>query len=192
MRKESLDVFYNHNRFLLDLRGWKGEGWSRALTPGDIFRRWITAIGDENVARLRCLSFFCKDFRVNIRISSGVPPTLKMRFRTDSSGTSDVSVGIPHPYSYTIAAGRLEQGLEMLLADIQFKALHRSVTVEDLACFFEAVNKAQPFLCKRLSLGAGGVALLTDGLSVDEWPSTEQHLKRCDDCASQGAGHGDS
>ena len=93
-REESLNVFYGRNKFVLDLRGWKDSSYPRRWSPFDIFNHWITAIGDENTARLRHLTFISHDFRVVIKISNDVRPSFGLKVRTNTA-KAEVADQIP-------------------------------------------------------------------------------------------------
>ena len=183
IRKESLDVFYARNNFFLDLRGWKHASYPRRWTPQMVLERWIRAVGNDNVARIRSLSFFSYSFRLNVRISNDSPPTLTLRFRTTPTNT-EVAEFVPSWYTFDVAAARCEKGMRRLLQDIEAeaKSQNRALNVDDFITISESVENTQPFLCKRMSLGYKGAVLLKDGIAVDEWPDTEAHLDKCDEC----------
>lgn len=181
MRKESLDVFYGKNNFFLDLRGWKGSIYPRKWTPKTIFEQWITAIGNDNAARLRNLKFYSHNFSVNMRISNEKPPTLLLKFRTFLS-KAEVAEGVPSSYNFASAARRAEDGLRRLLDEIQRKtSAHRGLSVDDFKTIYWAVDKIQPFLCRRISLGYQGAILAEDDVPIAKWPRTLKHLDKCDD-----------
>ena len=182
MRKESLDVFYGRNKFFLDLRGWKHASYPRSWTPRIIFEQWVTAIGEQNAARLKSLSFFSHNFRVNVRVSNEKPPSLLLRFRT-SRIKAEIAEGVPSWYTFDVAAQRAESGLRRVLDDIQEShAQRRGLNVDDTLKICSAVDKIQPFLCRRVNLGWQGTVLLKDDLGMDQWPDTNAHLDKCDDC----------
>lgn len=181
MRKESLDVFYGRNKFFLDLRGWKDSSYPRKWTPRMIFEHWVAAIGDENAARLRSLSFFSHNFRANIRISPERPPTLALIFRTNPM-KADVAEGTPNWYTFAVAAQRVEKGLQRVIDEVQAKVLKRPLNVCDVSMIASTVDAVQPFLCTRMTLGQQGARLLKDDLEIKDWPSTLAHLDKCDDC----------
>lgn len=180
MRQECLDVFYGRNNFFLDLRGWKSTVFPKKWTPGTIFERWITTIGEENVARLRSLKFYSHNFSVNVRLSNESPPTLTMKFRTFIS-KAEVGEGVSSSYDFATAARRAEYGLRRLLNWIQKKTKKRGLSIHDLKTIFWAVDMAQPFLCRRISLGYQGAVLRHDDVPVSQWPSVADHLDKCDD-----------
>lgn len=181
MRKESLDVFYGKNNFFLDLRGWKGSIYPRKWTPKTIFEQWITAIGNDNAARLRNLKFYSHNFSVNVRISNEKPPTLLLKFRTFLS-KAEVAEGVPSSYNFATATRRAEDGLRRLLDDIQRKtSAQRGLSVDDFKTIYWAVDKIQPFLCRRISLGYQGAVLPEDDVPIAKWPRTSNHLDKCDD-----------
>lgn len=181
IRKESLDVFYGRNKFFLDLRGWKHASYPRKWTPQMVLERWINAIGDENAARIRSLSFFSYSFRLNVKISNDTPPTLTLRFRTTPTRV-EVAEFVPSWYTFDVAAARAEKGLKQMLQDIETKTQERPLNVDDFITISRAVENVQPFLCKRMSLGYKGAVLLKDDMSVEEWPNAETHLEKCDEC----------
>ena len=180
MRKESLDVFYGKNNFFLDLRGWKGSSYPRKWTPKTIFEQWITAIGSENAARLRSLKFYSHNFSVNVRISNEKPPAVVLKFRTFLS-KAEVAEGLPSSYTFAIAAQRAEGGLRRLLEDIQRKTTQRGLSVDDFKTVYWAVDRIQPFLCRRISLGYQGAVLLEDDTPISHWPRISNHIDKCDD-----------
>ena len=181
MRNESLDIFYSRNKFFLDLRGWKGASYPRKWTPLDIFERWITAIGDTNAKSIRSVSFFSHNFSANIKVSPEKPPTLSLRFRTNTTN-AELAEGVPVTYSFDIAARRAETSLRFLLEDLQQQLRDRSLNVGDIKMLCSAVNGVQPFLCRRMNLGYLGAVLLNDRPTLQEWPRTHAHLNKCDDC----------
>jgi hypothetical protein len=181
MRRESLDVFYGRNLFFIDLRGWKGANIPHRWTPRQIFDHWITAIGDESTARLRNITFNSHYFRFNIRVSHEKPPTLTLRFNA-TPGSAEIADGVPLSYTFGAAVRRAEQGLRMLLSEIQEDLLERPATVEDFKKLCSAAETIQPFLCRRMNLGFQGTYLLDDDVSMNAWPDTHAHLMRCDDC----------
>ena len=182
MRRECLDVFYGRNKFFLDIRGWKDASYPREWTPSIIFQRWITAIGDENAARLRSLSFFSHNhFSVNVKISKEAPLALALRFRTDAT-KAEVAEGAPPGYNSDIAAERAEKAFRHVLDDIEEKNHVGPITVDDIMTICNTVDTIQPFLCRRMNLGFQGALLLKDDPDMSRWPDTEAHLDKCDDC----------
>lgn len=181
MRKESLDVFYGKNNFFLDLRGWKSSSYPRKWTPRMIFENWVTAIGNDNAARLRNLSFFSHNFRVNVRVSNERPPTLLLKFRTNLT-KAEVAEGVPSSYTFAIAARRAESGLQRLLEGMQANTSKRGLSVENIKTICWAVDMIQPFLCRRINLGYQGAVLLEDDVPIYQWPRISAHLDKCDDC----------
>lgn len=180
MRKEALEVFYSRNNFFLDLRGWKAASYPRLWTPRKIFEEWVTAIGDENAAHLRNISFFSHTFRINVKISPEKPHSLALKFRTPET-KADVAEGAPRSYTFSIAAKHAENGLRRVLDNIEVNACDREISAKDIQSICDAVDTIQPFLCKRMTLGYQGAYLHYDQ-PIEEWPSTEMHRQKCDDC----------
>ena len=147
-----------------------------------IFEHWINAIGDKNAARLKSLSFFSHNFRVNIRVSTEKPPNLILRFRT-SKVQPEIAEGVPKGYTFDVAARRAEAGIRFLLDGIQADSLKgHGLSVRDAVRICEAVDKTQPFLCRRISLGWQNSLLLEDSAGIDRWPSVVSHSEKCDEC----------
>ena len=84
-------------------------------------------------------------------------------------------------YTYSIAASRVEQGLIEGFKHLNSESGKGALTVADFLALSSAVQYAQPFLCKRPTLGYAGAVLLEDDMSIGDWPSAA-HLKKCDDC----------
>ena len=141
----------------------------------------MTAIGDDNAARIRSLSFFSHNFRLNVKISKDNPPSLSLKFRTTPTKV-EIAEFVPSWYTFNVAAERAENGLKRLLEGVQEKSRRRPVNVNDFLAISATVGRIQPFLCRRMNLGYQGAVLLKEGLSVDEWPDTDAHLDKCDDC----------
>lgn len=182
MRKESLDVFYGRNKFLLDLRGWKSSSYPYCWTPPIIFEKWIGALGDQNAARMKNLSFISHNFRAIINVSNDLPFSLNLKFRK-SCTEAELADGVPHHYTFDIAARRAERGLRGVLDRIE--ADHKdgsSLSAINVGEICLAVDNIQPFLCKRLNLGWHGAVLLKDDVDMQQWPNTRTHLLKCDDC----------
>lgn len=181
MREESLTVFYGRNNFFLDLRGWKHASYPPRWTPFDVFEHWITAIGDANAARIRSLTFFSHNFRVNVRVSNEVPPTIAVRLRTNE-GKAETADNVPSWYTFDLAAARAEQGLQAIVNNIPTRLRDKGLTSSDFLTISRGVDNIQPFLCRRMTLGYQGTVLLVKELPVDEWPDTKAHKDKCDDC----------
>ena len=151
MRNECLDAFYSGNKYFLDLRGWKSEKYPRSWTPWKIFQEWISAIREQNASRLRSISFFSHNFRVNVKISNEKPAKIALKFRTspEPMGT-EVATGVPPKYSFNVAARRAEQGfrieLDRIERDVGFGNLH-GLTVDNVKDICTAVDNIQPYLC---------------------------------------------
>jgi hypothetical protein len=181
MREESLNVFYGRNKFFLDLRGWKHGSYPRRWTPFDVFRHWITAIGDANAARIRSLTFFSHNFRVTVRISNEVPPTIAVRLRTNM-GKTEIADHVPSWYTFDVAAERAERGLGEIIDNIHTRLQNTGLTSSDFLAISRGVDNIQPFLCRRMTLGYQGAALLNKESRVHEWPDINAHKDKCDDC----------
>ena len=181
MREEALNVFYGRNKFVLDIRGWKHDSYPRQWTPFEVFEHWIMAIDNENATRIRNLTFVSHSFRVNVKISNELPQSIAVIMRTNPDKT-EVADSVPPCYTFEVAAKRAEKGLRHIIenvhADSGRKALHSSDFLE----IAMAVEKIQPFLCRRMTLGYQGAALLKDDDSPDRWPSTSKHKDKCDGC----------
>lgn len=180
MREEALNVFYGRNKFVLDLRGWKHQAYPKLWTPFEVFSHWITAIGDANAARIRNLTFFSHNFRVNVKISNEVPQTIALKLRTNP-GKTEVADSVPSWYTFELAAERCEKGLREIIDSIQADCGKRSLTAADFLRISSGVDSIQPFLCRRMTLGYHGAALLRPA-PTDLWPSTRIHKDKCDDC----------
>lgn len=181
MREESLNVFYGRNKFVLDLRGWKHESYPRRWTPFDVFGHWIMAIGDENAARIRHVTFFSHNFRVNIRISNEAPPSIALQLRTNPAKT-EVADSVPSWYTFEVAAKRAEEGLRAIIDEISAKLDERPLTSDDFLLISTAIDDIQPFLCRQLTLGYQGAALLEENVSPGTWPNVTSHKQKCDYC----------
>ncbi len=182
MRQECLDVYYSKNNFFLDLRGYSSSAYPRAWTPTQIFEKWATAIGDENAARLRSFSFFSHNFSASIKLSNKKPRTLVLKFRSSEPKVKDPGL-VDSSYSFAIAAQRAEQGLQLLLEDVQADMPNGGLTVNGLIRVCRAVGNVQPFLCTSVgTLGYGGFALKENKMSIEEWPSTQAHRRVCYQC----------
>lgn len=181
MREESLDVFYGRNKFILDLRGWKHGSYPRTWTPFEVFEHWMTGIGDHNAAKIRSLMFVSHNFRLIVKVSHEVPPTVVLRLRTNA-GKTELAEHIPFWYTFEMAAERAEKGLQEVLENIQAEPKKHALTVNDFLAIAEAVDDIQPFLCRRMTLGYQGTALLDDDMPMDAWPDSTAHKERCSDC----------
>jgi hypothetical protein len=181
MREESLNVFYGRNKFVLDLRGWKHGSYPRRWTPFEVFGHWITTIGDQNARRIRNLTFFSHNFRLNVRVSNEVPPSIALRLRTNPART-EVADYVPSWYTFEVAAERAEKGLKEIVGRLLAKSQKTALTSSDFLAISTGVDDVQPFLCRRMSLGYQGTALLDDDMPMDAWPDTTAHTDKCDDC----------
>ena len=178
MRNESLDVFYGRNNFMLDMRGWKHSELPKSWTPLMIFEHWVQSIGDHNVARLRSLSFYSHNFNAHIKIQSKTNQ-LTLKFRVLPISPDPVQ-GAPTGYSFEIAAKRASARLRHVLNEIQDQKEGRPLNADDLMRVCSTVEMLQPFLCKRNGLGWLDTFLSSD--NVADWPVTDEHLSKCDDC----------
>lgn len=180
MRHECLDVFYGRNKFLLDLRGWKHQDYPKRWTPLQIFEHWLAAIGDANAARVRSLSFWSHNFSAHVRVAFEEEcPRLAMKFRPTGS-KPELAENVPGEYSYGVACRRAELGLRGVLDGIEARRKGRSLDAGDLIRICRAVERIQPFLCKRCNLGYQNAILHSGDMS--KWPDTAAHLNKCDDC----------
>ena len=181
LRGESLNVFYGRNKFVLDLRGWKHGSYPLRWTPFEVFKHWITTIGDHNARRIRNLTFFSHNFRLNVRVSNDVTPSMTLRLRTNP-GSSEVVDYVPSWYTFAVAAQRVEKGLREIVGRILAKSQKNGLTSSDFLAISKGVEDIQPFLCRRMSLGYQGTALLDDDMPMSAWPDTAAHRDKCDDC----------
>lgn len=186
LRAESLAVFYSQNKFVLDLRGWKDESYPKLWTPARIFAAWILAIGDVNAGRLRSLTVFAANFRVVVAIEGdgeSVPVRMGFKLRLNEP-QPNMEDRMESPYPFEVAGQRVESALRVAIAEMEkwARAEKRRFTASDIYDLNRMVAKLQPFLCTRLGLGFMGAVLDRDGMREDEWPDTDEHLHRCDDC----------
>lgn len=182
MRKESLDVFYGNNKFLLDLRGWKHNNYPKHWTPPMIFEHWFDAIGDENAGRLRSLSFISHNFSVHAKMSTEAPQ-LSLKFRPASKGQlgkPELADNVPANYTFRLAARRAEHGLRSVLDEVEAGAQGQPLKAKDIQRICNIVDTIRPYLCTRNGLGYQGVILHTS--DITQWPDTAAHLNKCDDC----------
>jgi hypothetical protein len=181
MREEALNVFYGRNKFVLDVRGWKHDSYPRRWTPFEVFIHWIMAIGDENTARIRNLTFISHSFRVNVQISNEFPQSIAVRLRTNPDKT-EVADSVPSWYTFEVAAERAEKGLREIIENICANSGRKALDSRDFSRIAMGVDMIQPFLCRRMTLGYQGAALLKDDVPPDQWPSTSKHKDKCDGC----------
>ncbi|RMZ15824.1 hypothetical protein D0860_01387 [Hortaea werneckii] len=185
MRQESLDVFYGKNKFLIDLRGWKHPEYPKDWTPLTIVTKWIQAIGDENAARLRKLSFVTHSFSLHISISyEDENPKIAVKLRPFDEKPK-LAKNAPSGYSIGLAHSYAGQGMRRMLDAIE-SSHSRAVagagrlTAADVLEICRSVERIRPFLCTRRSLGFRK-AVLSSG-DPGTWPTAKAHLKKCHVC----------
>ncbi|TKA31613.1 hypothetical protein B0A50_01690 [Salinomyces thailandicus] len=131
-RNEILDVFYGTNKFLFDLRGDKHDDYPLYWTPPTIYENWVEAMGDENAARLRSLSFLSHNFSAHATFSyEEGSPKITLKFRDTGRKAPLSTFTIVSDYSRQLAYERSEQGLRSFLAGIEQAREGASLTVED-------------------------------------------------------------
>ncbi|KAF2168633.1 hypothetical protein M409DRAFT_53272 [Zasmidium cellare ATCC 36951] len=184
VRKESLDVFYGKNRFMLDMRGWKNGAWPKSWTPVDIFTRWVKAIGDENAARLRHVSFYLQNFAVHYTISSGQDkdtPRIVAKFRQTRSNfeSFDISERAPAGYTVKVAMKRAEQHLCYKAGALAKRVGDRNLGVKDVLELCKFVESLKPALCSAMGMGWKGAFIEEDpSQSIFGMP----HMMACNEC----------
>lgn len=185
MREESLDVFYGKNKFLIDLRGWKHPEYPDTWTARTIVTKWLHAIGDDNAARLRHLSFVSHSFSLHIAISyEDENPKIVMKLRPFDDNPR-LAKNVPSGYSIEVAHCYAGQGMRSMLDEIESRrAGARRLTAADMVEICRSVERIRPFLCTRRSLGFRR-AVLTSG-DPGLWPTVKAHLKKCHVCGDQG------
>ncbi|RMZ14675.1 hypothetical protein D0862_01938 [Hortaea werneckii] len=185
MREESLAVFYGKNKFLIDLRGWKHTEYPEDWTALTIVTRWLHAIGDENAARLRHLSFVSHSFSLHIAISyEDENPKIAMKLRP-FDGQPKLAKNVPSGYSMEVAHGFAAQGMRWMLDEIEYsrRAGARRLTAADVVEICRGVERIRPFLCTRRSLGYRRAVLPSGDPGM--WPPATSHLKKCHVCGDQ-------
>lgn len=178
MRKESLDIFYGRNNFMLDMRGWKHSALPKSWTPLMIFEHWVMSIGDHNVARLRSLSFYSHNFNAHIKVQ-GEENNLTLKFRVLPHDPQPVQTA-PPGYNLGVAGERASSALRHVLDEIERAREGQPLNADDLVRICSTIELLQPFLCKRNALGWLNAILPSS--DMDEWPETDEHLNKCDDC----------
>lgn len=178
MRKESLDVFYGRNTFMLDMRGWKHSEYPKTWTPKIIFERWLRTIGDHNVARLRSVSFYSHNFSVHIKVQSN-RNHLMSKFRALSIDPQPVQ-NAPAGYTFNVAAKYAGAGFLDVLSRLQAAKQGRPLNADDFIRICSTVEMLQPFMCKRNNLG--WLETILPSGNIDDWPDTSDHIDKCDDC----------
>lgn len=181
MREESLASFYGSNTFLLDMRGWKSRIFPRTLIPPRIFDKWSGAIGEENAGRLRSLSFYSHNFSANVRISDSLQPRITLKFRANANCTAEDNPRYTFQLAKECALDRITRVLDRITAERGAEAF----TVADIQAIAHVMERVQPFLCLRMSLGYRGVQF--SPRMPNHWPDVTEHLARCDDCGYQRA-----
>lgn len=186
VRAECLAVFYSQNKFVLDLRGWNDACYPKLWTPARIFAAWILAIGDVNAGRLRSLTVFAANFRVVVVIEGDgerVPVRMGLKLRLNKAQPNIADSTSP-PYPFEVAGQRVESAMRVAIAEIERRAKEekRRFTAIDIHDLNRTVGKLQPFMCTRMGLGFMGAVLDRDGMGEDEWPNTDAHLNKCNDC----------
>ncbi|KAI6800214.1 hypothetical protein KC332_g621 [Hortaea werneckii] len=181
MREESLAVFYGKNKFLIDLRGWKHPAYPKDWTPLTIVTRWIHAIGDENAARLRHLSFVSYSFSLHVAISyEDENPKIAVKLRPFDDNPK-LAKNVPSGYSMAVAHSYAGQGMRWMLDEIESRRVGaRRLTAADVVEICRNVERIRPFLCTRRSLGFRR-AVLPSG-DPGTWPTAKTHLKKCHVC----------
>ncbi|EMC99787.1 hypothetical protein BAUCODRAFT_30196 [Baudoinia panamericana UAMH 10762] len=142
VRKECLDVFYSKNKFLFDLRGWKHDNYPPRWTPLNIYEKWITAIGDDNVARLRSLSIVSQNFRVHLTVSAE-QPQLSFKFTFTWSKPVETADGVPPHLGFEGVMKHAPEGLQRVLDEIHASSPDR-LTVDGLLRFVRCVKNKEP------------------------------------------------
>lgn len=198
VRKECLDVFYGKNRyvsrlcvrpladtddarFMLDLRGWKNSGYPKKWTPNDIFERWITAIGDDNAARLRSLTFYEHAFAVNFTITNVAPRiTAKLRQNRDSSPNDTMAEDAPAGYNFDTAIERARARLQFLIADLLQQHGDHPLTAQVIGRLLDIIEDFRPALCSRMGLGYKGATI---SACPQAEPEVSRHRHHCGECS---------
>lgn len=141
---------------MLDMRGWKHAAWPKSWTPIDIFYKWIAAIGDENAARLRQISFYLHNFAVHYTLSSDPEkPRIMAKFRqTRSNLTSiEVSEDAPRGYTFEMAIKRAERRLACMVEGMAGEIGSHPLEVVDIRRLCDIVESLKPALCTRMGVG---------------------------------------
>lgn len=155
------------------------------LTPTQIFTRWITAIGNSNISRLRFLSFYVYNFAVHLTIlppSPGHPAQITLRFKQTRS-SMDVADDAGAGYTAQLAIQRAEAYLQHAIGELVRGIGGRELRVEDVRRLGEFVEAVKPALCTRNGVGWKGAVLSGE---VGEKPEVERHLGVCNECRYVG------
>ncbi|KAI7228259.1 hypothetical protein KC330_g7998 [Hortaea werneckii] len=188
MRQESLAVFYGKNKFLIDLRGWKHPAYPDTWTALTIVTKWLTAIGDEDAARLRKLSFVSHSFSLHIAVSyEDENPRIAMKLRPFEDKPK-LAKNVPSGYGMEIAHGFAGQGMRAMLDEIESRRTGAGagarLTAADVVDICRSVELIRPFLCTRRNLGYRRAVLGSGDPGL--WPTATAHLRKCHVCGDQG------
>ncbi|KAI7353561.1 hypothetical protein KC354_g11475 [Hortaea werneckii] len=143
--------------------------------------KWIHAIGDENAARLRHLSFVSYSFSLHVAISyEDENPKIAVKLRPFDDNPK-LAKSVPSGYSMAVAHSYASQGMRWMLDEIESRRVGaRGLTAADVAEICRSVERIRPFLCTRRSLGFRK-AVLPSG-DPGTWPTAKAHLKKCHVC----------
>lgn len=170
---------------MIDMRGpFKHVSYPRAWTPLDIFIKWISAIGNENAARLRHVSFYMHNFAVHLNINPEASPNITTKFRQTRRGTESdyITAEAPVSLAFDQAIQRAKKRLAFVIDSTIAITKDRPLTSNDFVSLSEAINEIQPTLCTRNGLGWEG-AIMSEDPSIS--PDVRRHLSSCCDCCDR-------
>lgn len=134
---------------MLDMRH-SMTAWGESWKPSDVFYHWIAAIGDENAARLRKVSFYLYNFSVHFSLHSGTnKPRIIAKLRDTTATVFKANQNNPNAYTMGVAMGRAEKRLAFVVQRMLLENDNRRLDSGDICKLCDLVVSLGPALCRN-------------------------------------------